>query len=79
MVAQSRFVTFLPRGVVAEDLAAGRLAAVPIPFSRPARTAEGIIYRAGAVHPPALRRLVEAIREEQRGVEGPTGRGRGPS
>jgi DNA-binding transcriptional LysR family regulator len=69
MVAQSRFVTFLPRGVVAEDLASGRLAAVPIPLSRPAKTAEGIIYRAGAVHPPALRRLVEAIRQEQRGLE----------
>jgi DNA-binding transcriptional LysR family regulator len=66
MVAQSRFVTFLPRGVVAEDLAAGRLATVAIPLSRPATTAEGIIYRAAAVHPPALRRLVEAVRDEQR-------------
>ena len=77
MVAQSRFVTFLPRGVVAEDLAAGRLATVPIPFSRPAKTVEGIIYRADAVYPPALRRLVEAIRDEQRAIEGRTARGSG--
>jgi DNA-binding transcriptional LysR family regulator len=75
MVAQSRFVTFLPRGVVAEDLAAGRVATVPIPLSRPAKTVEGIIYRPGAVHPPALRRLVEAIRAEQRLIDGRTGRG----
>lgn len=69
MVAQSGFVTFLPRGVVAEDLAARRLVAVPIPFSRPARTAEGIIYRRNAVHPPALRHLIDAIREEGRIVD----------
>lgn len=79
MVAQSRFVTFLPRGVVAEDLAVGRLATVSIPLSRPAKTVEGIIYRAGAVHPPALRRLVEAIRAEQGLIAGGTGRRRGPA
>lgn len=69
MVVQSGFVTFLPRGVVAGDLAARRLVAVAIPFSRPARTTEGIIYRRDAVHPPALRHLIDAIREEGRIVD----------
>jgi DNA-binding transcriptional LysR family regulator len=65
MVAHSRFVTFLPRGVVTDDLAAGRLVALSVPLSRPAKTAEGIIYRADALQPPALRQLIDAIRGEQ--------------
>jgi len=69
MVAQSGFITLLPRGVVAEDVAAGRLAVLSVPLSRPARTIEGIIYRADAVHPPALRCLIDAIREEQSRLE----------
>jgi DNA-binding transcriptional LysR family regulator len=69
MVADSGFVTFLPRGVVAEDLATGRLVALSVPMSRPTRTAEGIIYRAEALQPPALRRLIDAIREEQARLE----------
>jgi len=69
MVAQSRFLTFLPRGVVADDLALGRLAEISVPLSRPATTAEGVIYRADALRPPALRRLVDAIRDEQQRIE----------
>jgi len=34
-------------------------------MSRPTRTAERIIYRDEALQPPALRRLIDAIREEQ--------------
>jgi len=70
MVAQSRFLTFLPRGVVADDLALGRLHELAVPFSRPAKTAEGIIYRGDALQPPALRQLIEAVRGEQRRIEG---------
>ena len=69
IVAESSFVTLLPRGVVAEDLAASRLVTLAIQLSRPARTDEGIIYRGDAVHAPALRHLIEAIREERRRVD----------
>lgn len=68
IVLQSHFVTFLPRGVVAEDLTARRLVAIAVPLSRPARTIEGIIYKADAVQPPALRQLIDAIRAEHRAI-----------
>jgi DNA-binding transcriptional LysR family regulator len=66
MVAESKLVTFMHRAVAGDEIAAGRLVVLSVPLSRSTRTVEGIIYKPGAVHPPALRRLVEAIREEQR-------------
>ena len=72
MVLHSGFVTFMPRSLVADDLAAGRLAVISVVNSQPAKTIEGIIYRADALHPPALRHLVDAIREEQRRIEAKT-------
>ncbi len=66
MLLEGPFLALLPRGIVHYELESGRLAAIPV-----ATVAEGIIYRAGSVHPPALFVLIEAIRAAQReGVGG---------
>jgi len=62
LVANSRLLTFLHRSTAEEDLTAGRLVALSVPLKHSTRTVEGIIYRADAVQPPALRQLVDAIR-----------------
>jgi DNA-binding transcriptional LysR family regulator len=59
------FLTFLPRGVVAAELQTGQLIAIALDDPM-AKTKEGIIYRAGAIHPPALFALIDAIKAEQR-------------
>ncbi len=61
MLLEGEFVTVLPRGIVEPEVESGSLRAIVLnhPF---AMVAEGIIYRAGGVHPPALRALIEAIR-----------------
>jgi DNA-binding transcriptional LysR family regulator len=65
MLLEGPFLTLLPRGVVQDEVQSGKLAAIPInhPF---AKVTEGIIYRAGAIHPPALFALIDAIKAEQR-------------
>ncbi len=65
VLLEGNFLTLLPRGMAAEELASGRLVALPL--DEPvAKTKEGIIYRAEAVHPPVLFALIEAIRAEER-------------
>ena len=61
-----------PRGVVQDEVESGKLAAIPIdhPF---AKVKEGIIYRAGAIHPPALFALIDAIKAEQHAAGEGTG------
>lgn len=63
MLMEGQFVTVLPRGIVQPEVESGRLKANALhhPF---AMVTEGIIYRAGGVHPPALSALIEAIRAE---------------
>lgn len=65
ILLEGPYVSFLPRSVVADELAAGRLARLRISLGRRAETVEGIVYRADAVRPPALDLLVQAIRAEQ--------------
>jgi DNA-binding transcriptional LysR family regulator len=64
VLLEGEFVTVLPRGVVAQELEAGAIVAVPF-MDRTFPTVEGIIYRAEAVHPPALFFLIEAIKAEK--------------
>jgi DNA-binding transcriptional LysR family regulator len=58
MLLEGHFITVLPRGIVEPEVRRGLLTAVPgdPPVS------EGIIYRPGDAHPPALIALIEAIR-----------------
>jgi DNA-binding transcriptional LysR family regulator len=63
VLCEGEFLTLLPRGVVRQELESGTL--VTIPFKGfPVPTAEGMIYRADAVHPQALFVLIEAIKAE---------------
>jgi len=66
MLLEGQFVTVLPRGIVEPEVKNGSLKATALhhPF---ATVTEGIIYRAGSVHPPALFALIEAIRAEAGG------------
>lgn len=66
MLLEGQFLSLLPRGIVEPEVASGSLHASTLhhPF---ATATEGIIYRAGGVHPPALFALIEAIRAEQTG------------
>jgi DNA-binding transcriptional LysR family regulator len=63
ILLEGQFVTLLPRGVVWHELAAGQLVAVPV-GEMTFQTREGIIYRADAIHPPALFALIEALKTE---------------
>ncbi len=66
MLLSGQFVTVLPRGIVKPEVESGRLKAAS--FRNPwARVMEGIIYRAGAVHPPALSALISAIKATSSG------------
>lgn len=60
MLLEGPFLTLLPRGIVHQEVESGQLAAIPV-----VAVNEGIIYRAGSVHPPALFVLIEAIRAAQ--------------
>lgn len=72
VLLEGDFLTVLPRGLVAEELEAGTL--VTLPFAgRSTPTIEGIIYRAEAVHPPALYVLIDAIKAEHAAIQGRTG------
>lgn len=64
MLLEGPLLTILPRGIVHGEVESGTLMAIALdhPF---AMVKEGIIYRAGGVHPPALFALIEAIRAEQ--------------
>jgi DNA-binding transcriptional LysR family regulator len=64
ILLEGRFLTVLPRGVVAHELAINQLVAVPVADTT-FQTREGIIYRADAIHPPALFALIEALKGEQ--------------
>lgn len=66
MLMEGQFVTVLPRGIVQAEVGSGRLKANALHHSF-ASVTEGIIYRAGGVHPPALLALLEAIRAESSG------------
>lgn len=72
MLMEGRFLTVLPRDIVEHEVKSGSLKANSLhdPF---AMVTEGIIYRAGSVHPPALFALIEAIRAESSGSAGETG------
>jgi DNA-binding transcriptional LysR family regulator len=61
MLMEGQFLTVLPRGIVEPEVQSGHLKANALrhPF---AMVTEGIIYRAGGVHPPALFALIDAIR-----------------
>jgi len=63
VLLEGDFVSALPRSVLRQELQAGTLATIPYPGG-PVRTVEGIIYRADAVHPPALFVLIDAIKAE---------------
>lgn len=63
ILLEGRFVTLLPRGVVAHELATNQLVAIPL-ANTTFQTREGIIYRAEAIHPPALFALIEALKAE---------------
>lgn len=63
VLVEGDFVTCLPHGIVQRELESGDL--VALPFAHTTMSAvEGIIYRAEAVHPPALFLLIEAIKAE---------------
>ena len=63
VLMEGQFLTLLPRGVVAHEVAARQLVALPLADTT-FNTREGIIYRAGAIHPPALFALMEALKAE---------------
>lgn len=63
VLLEGDFITALPRAVLRQELASSALVSIPYPGG-PVRTVEGIIYRAEAVHPPALFVLIEAIKAE---------------
>jgi len=63
VLLEGEFITALPRCVLRQELETGALVTIPNPgVSLP--TVEGMIYRADAVHPPALFVLIEAIKAE---------------
>ncbi len=62
MLMAGQFVTVLPRDIVEPEVKSGRLKANPL--NAYAKVTEGIIYRAGGVHPPALFALIETIKAE---------------
>ena len=64
VLMEGQFLTLLPRGVVAHEVAARQLVALPLADTT-FNTREGIIYRAGAIHPPALFALIAALKAEQ--------------
>ncbi len=78
MLMEGRFLTVLPRGIVEPEVKSGALKANAIhsPF---AMVSEGIIYRAGGVHPPALFALIDATRKESSGDIAPHSRAPGRS
>ena len=63
VLMEGQFLTLLPRGVVAHEVAARQLVALPLADTT-FRTREGIIYRAEAIHPPALFALIDALKGE---------------
>jgi len=63
VLLEGEFFSVLPRGVLKQELESGALVSIPYPGG-PYPTVEGIIYRAEAVHPPALFVLIEAIKAE---------------
>ncbi len=63
VLCEGEFLTILPRCVVRQELESGTLVTIPLK-GFPVPTAEGMIYRADAVHPPALFVLIEAIKTE---------------
>lgn len=63
VLLEGEFVTALPRGLVAREIETGELVALPSMYGA-VSTVEGVIYRAEAVHPPALFLLIEAIKAE---------------
>lgn len=63
VLLEGDFVSALPRGVLRQELESGTLVTIPY-RGFPIATAEGMIYRADAVHPPALFVLIEAIKAE---------------
>jgi DNA-binding transcriptional LysR family regulator len=70
------FLSALPRAVVRQELEAGALVSIPYPGG-PVLTVEGMIYRADAVHPPALFVLIEAIKAQSAARELEPARRRG--
>ncbi len=69
VLCEGEFLTVLPLGVVRQELESGTLVTVPYK-GFPVPTAEGMIYRADAVHPPALFILIEAIKAENAAHKG---------
>jgi len=63
VLLEGEFLSALPRCVLRQELESGALVTIPYPGG-PVHTVEGIIYRAQAVHPPALFLLIEAIKAE---------------
>jgi hypothetical protein len=68
VLLEGDFITALPRAVLRQELESSALVSIPYPGG-PVRTVEGIIYRAEAVHPPALFVLTEAIKAENAAFE----------
>ncbi len=68
VLLQGEFLSALPRCVLRQELETGTLVTIPYPGG-PVRTVEGMIYRADAVHPPALFVLIDAIKAEAQEVE----------
>lgn len=73
VLLEGEFLSALPRCVLRPELQAGTLVTIPYPGG-PVRTVEGMIYRADAVHPPALFVLIEAIKAENAAQEVKPGR-----
>ena len=63
VLLEGEFISTLPRCVVNRELETNALVTISFPGT-PYPTAEGIIYRREAVHPPALFVLIEAIKAE---------------
>lgn len=61
VLLEGDFMSALPRGVLRQELESGALVTIPY-RGFPIATVEGMIYRADAVHPPALFVLIEAIK-----------------
>lgn len=67
LVAESDVISLAPWDVIAEDVAAGRLAVLPLPDEEPVQySAYGVVSRAGHSLSPAAQALLEALREEDR-------------
>lgn len=69
MLMEGQFLSVLPLGIVQPEVESGHLVANPLP-NRSAKVQEGIIYREGGVHPPALFALIDAIRAAANGGDG---------